>query len=314
MEKVDISVVIPVFNASLNLKSLVGEIIETFKKNFKTYELILVDDKSQDNSWDLITILCKEHNFIKGISLRKNVGQHNSLLAGLKYTSGKYIVTMDDDGQNSPECITVLVEEIKKGYDICYANYLIKKHNFFRKLCSKFNNIFVTLLFNKPYDLYLTSFRIFSSDIKNEVIKNKSSSIYLDGLLISISSNISKVSVEHQKRKYGKSNYSIYKLLNLWIQMATGFSVAPLRLASILGLFFSIVGFLMSIWLVFIRIPSSDVPMGWTSLIVAVLFLGGIQLVALGAIGEYLGRTYLSVNNYPQFSVSNILNIEKIKD
>ena len=178
------------------------------------------------------------HTFLYVISLRKNVGQHNSLLAGLKYTNGKYIVTMDDDGQNSPKYIMALFEEIKKGYDICYANYLIKKHNLFRKFCSKLNNIFVTLLFNKPYDLYLTSFRIFSSDIKNEIIKNKSSSIYLDGLLISISSNISKIYVEHNERKHGKSNYSIYKLLNLWIQMATGFSVAPLRLASILGLFF----------------------------------------------------------------------------
>ena len=221
---------------------------------------------------------------------------------------------MDDDGQNSPNDIVNLHKEAIKGYDICYANYLSKKHNLFRKFASTINNIFVTFLFNKPLNLHLTSFRIFTFEIKNEIIKNKSSSIYLDGLLLSISSNISKIFVNHKVRKYGKSNYSFYKLLNLWMQMATGFSIAPLRLASILGLFFSIIGFIMSIWLVFIRIPSSDAPMGWTSLIVAVLFLGGIQLVALGAIGEYLGRTYLSVNNYPQYSINRVLNIEKTKE
>ena len=314
MEKHEISVVIPVYNGAETLKSLIAEINKTFKNNFKSYELILVDDKSIDNSWEIITSLCKENNWIKGVSLRKNVGQHNAIFAGLKFTSGNFIVTMDDDGQNSPNYIVDLYQEIKKGHDICYANYLKKKHNLFRKLASTLNNFFVTFLFNKPLNLYLTSFRIFTYQIKNEIIKNKSSSIYLDGLLISISSNISKIMVNHEERKFGKSNYSFFKLLNLWIQMATGFSVAPLRLASILGLFFSLIGFLMSIWLVFIRIPSSDAPMGWTSLIVTVLFLGGIQLVALGTIGEYLGRTYLSVNNYPQISINNLLNIEKIEE
>jgi undecaprenyl-phosphate 4-deoxy-4-formamido-L-arabinose transferase len=312
-DKKNISVVIPVYNSSLNLLNLVDEIANIFKENFKTYELVLVDDKSEDNSWEVISSLCQKYDFVKGISLRKNVGQHNSLLAGIKHTSGEFIITMDDDGQNSPHDIIALYKEIKKGYDICYANYSIKKHNIFRKFASKFFNIFVTLLFNKPINLHLTSFRVFKSEIKDEVTKNKSSSIYLDGLLLSISSNISKISVTHNERKFGKSNYSFYKLFNLWVQMATGFSVAPLRLASILGLFFSIIGFIMSIWLVFFKIPSSEVPLGWTSLIVAILFLGGIQLVALGAIGEYLGRTYLSVNNYPQFSINKILNKEKEK-
>tara|TARA_Y100000590_G_scaffold266901_1_gene299739 strand:- start:21318 stop:22265 length:948 start_codon:yes stop_codon:yes gene_type:complete len=308
MEKNEISIVIPVYNSSQNLENLVNEIYNIFKNNFKSYELILVDDKSLDNSWEIIKNLCKKYKFIKGVELRKNVGQHNAILAGLKFSTGKFIITMDDDGQNSPKNIMDLYKEISKGHDICYANYLIKKHNFFRKAGSNLNNIFVTFLFKKPLDLYLTSFRIFTNQIKDELVKNKSSSIYLDGLLISITSNISKIYVDHQERQYGKSNYTFRKLLNLWIQMATGFSVAPLRLASILGLFFSLIGFLMSFWLVFIRVPTSEVPMGWTSLIVVTLFLGGIQLVALGAIGEYLGRTFLSVNNYPQYSINSVLN------
>lgn len=308
MEKIQISIVIPVFNASLSLKDLINELATVLKDNFSSYEIILVDDKSKDDSWMQITNLCKNHSWIKGIELRKNVGQHNAILAGLNFATGKFIVTMDDDGQNSPKYIPDLFSEIQKGYDVCYANYKIKKHNFFRTMGSKLNNLFVTLLFKKSYDLKLTSFRIFTSQIRNEIIKNKSPSLYLDGLILSITSKISKISVDHLDRKFGKSNYSLYKLINLWMQMATGFSVAPLRLASILGLIFSTTGFLMSIWLVLFKLSSTETPMGWTSLIVAILFLGGIQLIALGAIGEYLGRAYLAVNNYPQYSINNKLN------
>jgi len=308
MKKIEISVVVPVYNASLNLKKLVEDLFNVLKTNYSSYELILVNDKSLDDSWNIIVDLCKSYTWIKGIELRKNVGQHNAILAGLKYAEGEAIITMDDDGQNSPKYIVDLCAEINKGRDVCYANYLIKKHNFLRIIGSKINNLFVTLLFNKPLNLYLTSFRCITHKVKEEIIKNKAPSVYLDGLILSITRNISKISVIHNDRKFGKSNYSFIKLLNLWMQMATGFSVAPLRLASILGFVFSITGFAMSLWLVFFTSPSSDIPMGWTSLIVVILFLGGIQLLALGVIGEYLGRTYLAANNYPQFSIKETLN------
>jgi len=312
MKKIDISVVVPVYNASLNLKILVDEISEVLKSNFDNYELILIDDNSLDNSWHKILELCKSNTWIKGIELRKNVGQHNAILAGLKFAEGNNIITMDDDCQNSPKYIVDLSNEVNKGFDVCYATYLIKKHNILRILASKINNLFVTLLFNKPLGLHLTSFRCISHDIKEEIIKNKSPSVYLDGLILSITQNISKISVTHNKRKSGTSNYTFFKLLSLWMQMATGFSIAPLRLASILGIVFSITGFIMSLWLVFFKSPSTDIPMGWTSLIVVILFLGGIQLLALGVIGEYLGRTYLAANNYPQFSIRKTINTESM--
>ena len=308
MKKIEISVVVPVYNASLNLKKLVEDLFDVLKTNYDSYELILVNDKSLDDSWSIIANLCKSYSWIKGIGLRKNVGQHNAILAGLKFAEGKVIITMDDDGQNSPKYIVDLYAEINKGRDVCYANYLIKKHHFLRILASKINNLFVTLLFNKPLNLYLTSFRCITHNVKEEIIKNKAPSVYLDGLILSITRDISKISVIHNDRKFGKSNYSFIKLFNLWMQMATGFSVAPLRLASILGFIFSMTGFAMSLWLVFFTSPSGEIPMGWTSLIVVILFLGGIQLLALGVIGEYLGRAYLAVNNYPQFSIKETLN------
>ena len=311
MKDIKVSVVIPVFNSSKNLENLIGELFVKLKNNFSSYEVILVDDKSSDNTWEVIANLCTTHNWIRAIKLRKNVGQHNAILAGLRFANGHYIVTMDDDGQNSPNDIINLISEVEKGADVCYAKYSIKEHNIFRRIGSLINNIFVSILFNKPLSLNLTSFRCFNSQIKDELIKNKSPSIYLDALIISLTRNISQINVEHHNRKYGKSNYTFYKLLSLWFQMATGFSVKPLRIASLLGIIFSLSSFTVLIWLVFIRSPSSEIPMGWTSLIVVIIFFGGIQLLALGLIGEYLGRTYLLSNNHPQFSIKESKNIKQ---
>ena len=311
MKKIDISIVIPVFNASQNLKNLVDEIFSVLKDNFSTYELVLVNDKSTDNSWNIISDLCNEYEWIKGIELRKNIGQHNSILVGLKYAQGNRIITMDDDSQHSPKDIVALHSSLDEGHDVCYANYISKKHSFLRILGSKINNFVVTMLFGKPWDLNLTPFRCISYQVKDEMIKNKSPSVYLDGLILSITRNIEKIFVNHHDRKRGKSNYTFSKLVSLWMQMLTGFSVTPLRFASILGFLFSIAGFLIAIWLIFFKTITGDTPLGWTSLLVVILFLGGVQLIALGLIGEFLGRTYLAANNYPQFSVRKTLNINE---
>ena len=313
MKDIKVSVIIPVFNSSKSLENLINELSIQLKDNYSSYEVILIDDKSNDNSWEIVANLCKNHNWVKAIKLRKNVGQHNAILAGLRFADGQYIVTMDDDGQNSPNDIVNLISEIEKGADVCYAKYLIKRHNIFRRFGSVINNIFVSILFNKPLRIKITSFRCFNSQIKDELIKNKSPSIYLDALIISLTRNISQIEVKHLSRKYGKSTYTFYKLLSLWFQMVTGFSVKPLRLASILGIIFSLSSFIMLIWLVFIRTPSSEFPVGWTSLVVVIIFFGGVQLLALGLIGEYLGRTYLLSNNHPQFSIKESKNI-KYKD
>ena len=238
MKKIEITIVIPVFNSSQNLKNLVEEIFVVFKNNFSSYELILVNDKSSDNSWDIILDLCNSYKWIKGIELRKNIGQHNSILAGLKYAQGSRIVTMDDDSQHSPGDILALYKSLDKGHDVCYANYISKKHNFLRILGSRVNNFVVTMLFRKPWDLNLTPLRCISYQIKDEMIKNKSPSVYLDGLILSITRNITKIFVNHHERKQGKSNYTFFKLVSLWMQMLTGFSVTPLRFASILGFCF----------------------------------------------------------------------------
>ena len=147
MKDIKVSVIIPVFNSAKGLGSLINELFIQLKNNYKSYEVILIDDKSVDSTWEVVTKLCKVHNWIKAIKLRKNVGQHNAILAGLRFADGQYIVTMDDDGQNSPNDIVNLVLEIEKGADVCYAKYLIKGHNIFRRIGSLINNIFASILF-----------------------------------------------------------------------------------------------------------------------------------------------------------------------
>jgi undecaprenyl-phosphate 4-deoxy-4-formamido-L-arabinose transferase len=305
----EISIVIPVYNSSENLPPLFKGIEETLKNNFNKYELIFVNDHSGDNSWEVIEEICKKNPWVKGIDLRKNVGQHNATFAGLKICKGEKIVTMDDDGQNSPNDIINLFNKVKEGSDVCYANYKLKKHNLYRRLGSLINNFFVTLLFKKKSSLTINAFRCFNKDINNEIIKTQSPYIYIDGIILSLTNNISKLSVDHNDRKFGKSNYTFFNLVNLWIIVATGYSIVPLRIASFFGIVFSIFGFIMSIWIIFQTALYGDTP-GWASLIVVILILGGLQLFALGIMGEYLGKSYLTLNKQPQYSIKKKINIE----
>ena len=305
-----ISILIPVYNSAENLNNFITNLISLCTKKFKSFEVILVDDESKDNSWQIIEKLSTLHQNLKGVQLRKNVGLHYAIFSGLHYCEGDIIVTMDDDGQNSPESIEKIILELEKGYDACYANYKMKKHNIFRRFGSFINNLVASFLFDKPLKLVLTSFRCFNKEIKNEMIKFKSSYVYIDGLIFSITNNVAQVMVDHKEREFGKSNYTIIKLIGLWLKMATGFSILPLRIASIFGILFSISSFCITIWLVFFRSVSSDIPIGWTSLVVIIIFLGGIQLLALGLIGEYLGRAYLTINNSPKYSEKKKLNIK----
>ena len=304
----ELSIIIPVYNSEKILEFFTDKLIQTLEKKYNNFEIIFINDASKDNSWKVVQKLCKKNKVIKGINLRKNVGQHNAIFAGLKNCNGKIIVTMDDDGQNMPESISSLVDELNKGFDVCYANYKNKKHNFFRKFGSFINNLVASILFDKPYKLVLTGFRCFTCDIKDEILKFQSAYIYLDGLIFSSTNNYSQIYVDHKEREIGKSNYTASKLFGLWLRMAFGFSIMPLRLASIFGILLSITSLIIAVWLIFFRSMSSSIPLGWTSLMVIILFLGGIQLLALGLIGEYLGRTYITINNSTKYSIKNKIN------
>ncbi len=302
----ELSIVIPVYKSQNILPKLVLELQKNI--NFvKDWELVLVNDSSPDESWEVIKELSCEYKFIKGINLRKNAGQHNAIMAGLNYANGEVIVMMDDDLQHSPTYIKNLYDEIKKGFDVCYTNFENKQHQNWKILGSKFNDLVANILLKKPKNLYLSSFKSISKDIKDEIIKYDGPYPYVDGLIVLTTNNISTIKIKHYARIDGEGNYNLIKSTSLWLKMATSFSILPLRIATMMGVFISIISFILGIYFIFLKLFSNTAPTGWTSLMVVVLFLGGIQLISLGIIGEYLGRSYLKLNKKQQFVVGEIL-------
>lgn len=300
-----LSIVIPVYKSFSILDELAKQ-IQDATGFVETFELILVNDCSPDKSWEKICLLTEKYTFIKGINLRKNSSQHNAIMAGLNHASGDIIIMMDDDLQHSPKHIQSLYEEIRKGSDVCYTKFAEKKHKLWKRLGSRFNDSVANLLLKKPRDLYLSSFKAISKAILPEIIAYDGPYPYVDGLILAVTQSISVIEIEHHERFDGSGNYNLISSLSLWLKMATSFSVIPLRMATYMGISISLISFLLGIYYILLSMFSNDFPPGWTTLIVVMLFLGGIQLISIGIIGEYVGRSYLKLNKKYQFVVKEI--------
>ncbi len=232
-----ISVVIPVFNSSGILDELVIRISNTLEKlNYKNnFELILINDFSNDDSWIQIKNLREKYFFIKGINLSENFGQHNALMAGFNNLSGDYVITLDDDLQHPPEFIPKIIEKLN-DFDVCYTNYRNRKHIGWKKTVSTLNNVVSSFLLNKPLRIYMSSFRGLKKDIVLKIIKFKKPDVYIDGLIIGLTKNIEMITVDHHARKKGESNYTLKKLFILWSNMLINFSFFPFRSSSMFGI------------------------------------------------------------------------------
>jgi polyisoprenyl-phosphate glycosyltransferase len=237
-----LSIIIPVYNSSKILEKLVKDIKFHLHKRFNNrLEIIFVNDCSSDNSWSIILKLSKRYSFIKGINLQKNIGQHSAIFVGLKFSSGKKIITMDDDFQHPPSSIIKLYNKLD-NFDACYTVYIKRKHIFWKIFVSKINNFFASFLFNKPYKIYLSSFRGFKSNIKNKLILDKPQKVFLDSSILKYSKNVTSINITHNKRFEGVSNYDVKKLFNLWFDMIENFHIYPLRFGSFIGIIaFSII-------------------------------------------------------------------------
>lgn len=297
-----LSICIPVYNGAQTIDELVKEVqVNLFDHEL---EVILVNDGSQDNSAEICIDLVKQYNFVKFINLRKNFGEHNAVMCGLNYSTGDYVAIIDDDFQNPPsEIIKLLNVSLSHNYDVVYSKYEEKKHHWFRNLGSALNDKVATFLLNKPQDLYLSSFKLIKKEVVNEIIKYRGPFPYIDGLILRVTDNIGTEYVEHSERINGESNYTLTKLISLWLNMFVNFSIKPLRIATVVGMVISFISFLFGASFIIEKILYPDTAIGWTSLMVAVLFLSGIQLVFLGIIGEYLGKQYLDQNGTPPYVV-----------
>jgi polyisoprenyl-phosphate glycosyltransferase len=316
MSKVSIekvSIIIPVYNSSKTISLLVDKIQEEIK-NYKHLEIVLVNDGSRlDNSSEVCENIAATNPKVKFINLSRNFGEHNAVLAGLNYCTGDCAVILDDDFQNPPKDVYKLVDEILNGNDVVFSKYAEKKHHFLRNLGSKVNNLFASVLLNKPRDLYLSSFKAINRFVIDELVKYKGPYPYIDGLILRITQKFVSVNVGHISRAHGNSGYTLRKLISLWLNMFTNFSIIPLRLAMALGFIFSVVGIVLALVFFIEKINNPELPAGWTSLMVSIFLLGSLQLFAIGMVGEYLGRMFLSTGGKPQFVVRSLTNCSKVQ-
>jgi len=301
----EISIVVPVYRSEKILPHLAEQVSMAMHAAglANRFEIVLVNDASPDGSWQVIQALASRHDFVRGICLSRNFGQHNATMAGLNQAQGDIVVIMDDDLQHPPQTIMALVTAIRGGYDVCYTRYMNRQHTFWKKLGSWFNDRAASFLLRKPRGLYLSSFKALHRRVVQEVIRYDGPYAYVDGLILDITNHITSVPIEHQARHEGKGNYNLKRLVSLWLKMATSFSIIPLRIASFTGMILAAVSAILIVGLVVQKLLHPETPAGWTSLVMTVLFVGGLQLLCLGVIGEYLGRAYLKINRKPQFAV-----------
>lgn len=302
-EDLRLSIVIPVYNSERILPHLVNQIDTAMSANEWKFEILLVCDCSPDDSWDVILKLTDSYPSVKGLYLSANVGQHNSLMAGIERAYGNVIVTMDDDLQHNPSDISRLIEALDCGYDVAYARFISRHHPTWKLIGSKLNDKVAGFLLGKPKDLYLSPFRAFRANIKSAILKYSGPYVYVDGLILGATRKIASVDVEHYERFSGESRYGLVKSISLWLKMATNFSILPLRITSLLGIVFAVFGFLLALVFVLQKFTIDAMPDGWSALMVTILILGGVQLLALGVLGEYLGRVLLTINSKPPFIV-----------
>lgn len=289
---------------------MVTSIREEFAKHEGyEYQIVLVNDGSPDNTFEVITQLCEEDKNIIGMNLSRNHGQASAKIAALRYATGDALVYMDDDGQHPAEEIFKLVKKVEEGYDVVYAHFPKKKASIFKKITSDLHNKIAEWTGNKPKGIYRSSFVAWSK-FALECVKNYHSPFPSAGAyLLCVTDKFANVEVEHKKRMEGSSNYNLRKLINLWLNSFTNFSIVPLRLASFIGISCAGFGFLFGIYVVIRKQLHPGVPAGYTSTIAIMLFIGGMIMMMLGLLGEYIGRMYMILSNKPQYSVHKALNV-----
>ena len=307
-----ISFVIPCYKSALTIEGVIQEIKETmasFQEKY-SYEVILVNDFPEDGTFDVIREIAAKNENIIGVNLAKNFGQHAALMAGFHYCSGDITVCLDDDGQTPANEVGKLLDKIEEGYDVVYAKYEHKKHSAFRNFGSKVNEIMTRFMLGKPRELYVSSYFAARKFVVDEMLRYQNSYPYVIGLVLRTTKNVTNVVVNHREREIGTSGYTFGKLLGLWLNGFTAFSIKPLRIATACGGFCAVAGFLYGIYTIIKKLVNPAVPMGWSSTMAALVFIGGMLMLMLGLIGEYLGRIYISLNNAPQYVVREVVGQE----
>jgi len=300
-----LSIVIPVYNGANSIPVLIAALQDL--SIVGGHEIVLVNDGSEDNSLAVCQeIVRKARVPMTLINLARNYGEHHAVITGLRFASGEHIITMDDDLQNPPEEVQRLLSFAQRtGNQVVYTRYEEKNHATWRNVASRFTNVVADFVLDKPPGLYLSSFRCMTAFVAREITHYEGPFPYVDGLILQVTNDIGQLLVRHLPRATGTSNYTMRRLLRLWMNMFVNFSVMPLRISTFTGFALSALGAVGVAVAVGEALLSSPPP-GWASLMAAVLLLSGVQLLILGIVGEYLGRLYLTANRKPQSVIKEV--------
>jgi undecaprenyl-phosphate 4-deoxy-4-formamido-L-arabinose transferase len=298
-----LSIVVPVYRGA----ATVGLLVDALSKLEVAggLEIVLVNDGSPDNSAEACRALMANPAVpITYIEHARNFGEHNAVMTGLRQVRGAYVITMDDDLQNPPEEVVRLYDHARLGgWDVVYTRYTTKQHAAWRNLGSRFANKVADLLLDKPRGLYLSSFRCMSALVVGAVTRYAGPYPYIDGLIMQVTQRIDSIVVRHLPRVEGRSNYTLKRLVVLWLNLATSFSLAPLRLATFAGMFMAALGCVGAVATIAEALLTRATPSGWASTMTVILLVSGVQSMILGVMGEYVGRTFLSANGKPQGTI-----------
>lgn len=299
-----VSFVIPCYRSAQTIGRVVEE-IDTSMKGLPgyEYEIVLVNDASPDDTFEVIRALCAKRKDICGVNLARNFGQHAALMAGFRHTRGDVVICLDDDGQTPADEAGKLLAKLEEGYDVVYAKYTHKQHSVFRNFGSKVNELMTRVMLGKPKELYISSYFAMKKFVAQEMIRYENPYPYVIGLVLRTTKKIANVEVTHREREIGTSGYTMGKLLGLWFNGFTAFSIKPLRIATVIGVAAACGGFVYGIYTIIKKFLNPAVPVGFSALMASFVFFCGLILLMLGLIGEYIGRMYISMNNSPQYVI-----------
>ena len=309
MKNHKLSFVIPCYGSEKTIAHVVADIAATVQDK-NPYEIICVNDCSPDGVYSILEEIAVDNKNVKVVNLARNFGQHNALMAGFRQVTGDIIVCLDDDGQTAPKDCYKLIDALSNSVDVAYAKYPSKKESLFRLFGSWTAKKMGQWLCSIPKNIELNSYFACKRFVIDEIARYENAYPYLAGLLFRATKKVINVELPHYEREYGKSGYSLHKLVSLWMNGFTAFSVKPLRVATIVGGFVAGLGFLYAIYIAVKKILNPSAPMGYSSLMCVILFVGGMLMIMLGLIGEYIGRIYICINKAPQYVVRNMINCE----
>ena len=298
-----ISVVVPVYNGEATLQDLIARLGSALKHCGYPFEVVLVNDGSGDRSWEVVEDLARTHSWVRGINLMRNYGQHNALLCGVRAATYDITVTMDDDLQHPPEEIPRLLEKLAEGYDVVYGTPENEQHEFWRNLAARFTKITLQSVLGAETARKVSPFRAFRTQLRDAFANYQSPFVSLDVLLTWGTNRFGAVTVRHEARRIGRSQYTFWKLMTHALNMTTGFSVLPLQLATAVGFTFTLFGILVLAYVIGRYLIFGINAPGFTFLASTIAIFSGAQLFALGIIGEYLARMHFRMMERPPYVI-----------